>query len=48
MNKNNYLLEPFSLENLTRYKNLNSLDKFKQQIKMWEPTTCTYKLCKAY
>ena len=29
-----------------RYKNLNSLDKFKQ-IKMWEPTTCTCKLCKA-
>ena len=22
-----------------RYKNLNSLDKFKQQIKMWKPTT---------
>ena len=31
-----------------RYKNLNSLDKFKQQIKMWKPTTCTYKLCRAY
>ena len=31
-----------------RYKNLNSLDKFKQQIKMWKPTTSTYKLCKAY
>ena len=31
-----------------RYKNLNSLDKFKQQIKMWKPTTCTCKLCKAY
>ena len=30
------------------YKNLNSLDKFKQQIKMWKPTTCTCKLCKAY
>ena len=27
------------------YKNL---DKFKQQIKMWKPTTCTCKLCKAY
>ena len=32
----------------TRYKNLNSLDKFKQQIRMWKPTTCTCKLCKAY
>ena len=31
-----------------RYKNLNSLDKFKQQIKMWKPTTCTCKPCKAY
>ena len=31
-----------------RYKNLNSLDKFKQQMKMCEPTTCTCKLCKAY
>ena len=31
-----------------RYKNLNSLDKFKQQIKMWKPTTCTCKLSKAY
>ena len=31
-----------------RYKNLNPLDKFKQQIKMWKPTTCTCKLCKAY
>ena len=31
-----------------RYKNLNSLNKFKQQIKMWKPTTCTCKLCKAY
>ena len=31
-----------------RYKNLNSLDKFKQQIRMWKPTTCTCKLCKAY
>ena len=31
-----------------RYKNLNSLDKFKQQIKMWKPTTCTCKLCKVY
>ena len=30
-----------------RYKNLNSLDKFKQQIKMWKRTTCTCKLCKA-
>ena len=33
---------------LNRYKNLNSLDKFKQQIEMWKPTTCTCKLCKAY
>ena len=24
-----------------RYKNLSSLDKFKQQFKMWKPTTCT-------
>ena len=24
-----------------QYKNLNSLDKFKQQVKMWKPTTCT-------
>ena len=31
-----------------QYKNLNSLDKFKQQIKMWKPTICTCKLCKAY
>ena len=31
-----------------RYKNLNSLDKFKQQIKMRKPTTCTCKLCKVY
>ena len=31
-----------------RYKNLNSLDKFKQQIKMCKPTTYTSKLCKAY
>ena len=30
-----------------RYKNPNSLDKFKQQIKIWKPTTCTCKLCKA-
>ena len=33
---------------LNRYKILNSLDKFKQQIKTWKPTTCTCKLCKAY
>ena len=32
---------------LNRYKNLNSLDEFKQQIKMCKPTTCTYKLSKA-
>ena len=31
-----------------RFENLNSLDKFKQQIKMWKPTTCTCKLCKVY
>ena len=31
-----------------RYKNLNSLDKFKQQIKMCKPTAYTSKLCKAY
>ena len=31
-----------------RYKDLNSFDKFKQQIKMWKPTTCTCELCKAY
>ena len=30
-----------------RYKNLNSLNEFKQQIKMRKPTTCTCKLCKA-
>ena len=30
-----------------RYKNLTSLDKFNQQIKMWKQTTCTCKLCKA-
>ena len=30
-----------------RYKNVNSLDKFKQQIKMRKPTRCTCKLCKA-
>ena len=30
-----------------RYQNLNSLDKFKQQIKMWKPVTCTCKLYKA-
>ena len=29
-------------------KNLNYLDKFKQQIKMWKPTTCTRKLCENY
>ena len=28
-----------------RYKNLNSLGEFKQQIKMWKSTTCTWKLC---
>ena len=32
---------------LNRYKNLNYLEKFKQQIKMWKPTTCTCKLSKA-
>ena len=31
-----------------QYKNLNSLDKFKQKIKMRKPTTCTCKLFKAY
>ena len=31
-----------------RYQNRNALDKFKQQIKMWKPTTCTCKLWKAY
>ena len=31
-----------------RFENLNYLDKFKQQIKMWKPTTCTCKLCKVY
>ena len=31
-----------------RYKNLNSLHKLKQQIKMWKLTTCTCKVCKAY
>ena len=30
-----------------RYKNLNFLNKFKQQIKMWKPTTFTCELCKA-
>ena len=29
------------------YKSLNSLDEFKQQIKMWKPTNCTCKPCKA-
>ena len=33
--------------NPNRYENLNFLDKFKQ-IKMWKPTTCTCKLCRAY
>ena len=32
----------------SRYKNLNSLGKFKQQIKMWKPTTCTCKIYKTY
>ena len=31
-----------------RYKNLSSLEEFKQQLKTWKPTTCTCKLCKAY
>ena len=31
-----------------QYKSLNYLDKFKQQIKMWKPTTCTRKLCENY
>ena len=31
-----------------QYKSLTSLDEFKQQIKMWKPTTCTCKLCKQY
>ena len=30
-----------------RYKNVESLDKFILQIKMWKPTTCTWELCKA-
>ena len=32
----------------SRYKNLNSLGKFKQQIKMWKPTICTCKIYKTY
>ena len=28
-----------------RYENLKSLDRFKQEIKIWKPATCTYKLC---
>ena len=31
-----------------QHKNLNSLDKFKQKIKMRKPTTCTCKLFKVY
>ena len=31
-----------------RYKNLNCLHQYKQIFKMWKPTTCTCKLCKAY
>ena len=30
-----------------QHKNLNSLDEFKKKIKIWKPTTCTCKLCKA-
>ena len=30
-----------------RYKNVECLDKFILQIKMWKPTTCTWELCKA-
>ena len=29
-----------------KYTNLNSLEKFKSQIKQWDPTTCSYKTCK--
>ena len=28
-----------------RYENLKSLDRFKQEIKIWKPATCTCKLC---
>ena len=28
-----------------RYEYRNSLDRFKQQIKIWKPATCTCKLC---
>ena len=29
-----------------KYKNLNSLEEFKSQIKQWNPTTCSCKICK--
>ena len=32
----------------SHYKNLNSLGKFKQQIKIRKPTTCTCKIYKTY
>ena len=28
-----------------RYENLKSLDRFKQETKIWKPATCTCKLC---
>ena len=41
-------MQPLVSQKPNQYKNLNSLGKFKQQIKMRKPTTCTCKLCKAY
>ena len=29
-----------------KYKNLNSLEEFKSQIKQWNPTTSSFKICK--
>ena len=29
-----------------KYKNLNSLEELKSQIKQWDPTTCGCKVCK--
>ena len=31
-----------------RYKEITSLDKFKQEIKRWVPDNCKYRLCKTY
>ena len=29
-----------------KYRNLNSLEEFRNQIKQWNPTTCSCKICK--